>query len=866
MINENSKIRLNVDRFLSYEEKKALIEEIKSEYGVKSVRINDISKSKTHQGVSVIADTLNNEVALNSKYEKYLKDKHFDRELFQEIDQEVLSYIPDLKEDYKKNYSIKYIKGKNILSYGSFEFDLFGLDGINVVYSDPENFGGKTNFYKLFQILLWGEYMGVGVKSKIDAIPNKFLKQNAFIEGIIQVEDKSYFLRRDYSKRSTKYSHSFNLFLLVDENQADCFFISDETGVTSIDVNSYNPSLEGFFAKNLNTKNSSESKKLFSEEIGTLDEFISNCYFDQLNINSLLLEKPAKRTREFYNLFGGKYFEAKKEVAKNILYKKFKEKSVVHHHNVTDIKKEISVLDTELVDLESQRKVLVESIDSSTQQLEEINKEKELLIFDLKEEFFYDKDELLQKQNIKENERINLDSDINKMSVSLNFVYTDAEYQNFKKEQENINNKIIHINASKGLVDELDDLSRDFKESTVISEIKKKLEELNDQKISLKVKYKTLKLELDAVEVSLNELDQPFLCPHCNKEINNSTSTKEKYDGKKRSILNELNQIKEKSYDLVDLEKKLLDQLSEIEKDYESKISNVKAKIEEDVREQRNQLTSSLKDIQAKIDECNRQKEIANLIAFKKNKLQLLDNELNDIKKQLRLIEKNKDIIEHNKKTQKKIIKKTEEVNEINKVLKTLNQRLSVLVSDMARKQLLLDQHNDLLKRLSDDIQKDAAYSFYINAHDKNGIIKDIISSYLNEINLQLKEPLTTMHFDVEIKQVKDVIEYFKIDKKTGVTMLLSEASNFERFVSISALHLIRLKYSTSVLSNIMFFDEVFAQTHDINVPILYSSLEQYKDIFQIVMVISHRNSVKKLADNEIKIAKENNVSTIEKY
>ena len=127
---------------------------------------------------------------------------------------------------------------------------------------------------------------------------------------------------------------------------------------------------------------------------------------------------------------------------------------------------------------------------------------------------------------------------------------------------------------------------------------------------------------------------------------------------------------------------------------------------------------------------------------------------------------------------------------------------------------------------------------------------------------------MADLHFDVEIRQIKGIIEYFKIDKNTKVVMPLSDASNFERFVSISALHLVRLKYSTAVLSNIMFFDEVFAQTHDVNVPILYAALEQYKDLFQVVMVISHRDSVKKLADNEIKISKniKTNVSKIEKY
>lgn len=863
MITKDSELRVNVNRFLSHKEKQKLISELKEAYGVQVVKINDIP-SKDENVSSKVKNAIEDDVKLQKEYEKVLSKHEYDEELFKKIDEQVLSYVPDIEVDYKQNYEIKYFRGKNLLSYGSFEFDTFGVDGINVVYSEPQNFGGKSNFYKLFQVLLWGEFQGVGSKSSINDLPNKFLNKNAYIEGVIAIDTESYFIRRDYVKRGKKYNHNFNLFLLTEQADADCFIVPDEHGVEVIDLNVYNPSMEGFFAKNLNTKNTAETKKEFTKKIGTIDDFTSNCYFDQLNINSLLLEKPTARTREFYNLFGGKFFEQKRDIAKDILYKKFKETSLIHSHNVNELKDQIKSANQTIQQLESQQGALNSSINQLEQNKDEKTKQKESFIYELKEIEEGDISALSQqKQGFEQNLR-SVKENIKTLLNSFTFKYTASDYELFKQQEQSLIESLNDVCADVSLQQKLKEA--ESKNSEQLSSLEKQIDNIKSEKIEIKANFSLVKNRIAEIEKEISSLDEPQKCPHCGKAINDVAELKAELTNKLNTANNEKEQLISRSHKLVEEENQITTQAEKLKTEKEELVEKIKNQIDIDVKNKQKNINDEIKEKREKIEAYNQARQTENQIDSKKVQVNQLLVKIEEIDAKLRRLNANKSLIEHNEKIKAKIAKIESEISSIDKALKEHYQRLNVLYSDLSRHQLLLKQNTELLSRLSDDIKMDGAYNFYIKMHDKDGIIKNIIASYLDEINEQLKEPLSALHFDIEIKQVKGIIEYFKIDKKTKTVMALSEASNFERFISIAALHLVRLKYSTAMLSNIMFFDEVFAQTHDDNVPILYSALEMYKDLFQIVMVISHKDSVKKLADNEIKISKKDNVSLIEKF
>lgn len=865
MISKESELRVNVNRFLSHKEKQKLVADLKEKYGVQIVKINDIP-SKQESVSSKVKNAIEDDVQLQKEYEKVLSAHEYDEKLFKKIDEQVLAYIPDVENDYKQNYEIKYFKGKNLLSYGSFEFDTFGVNGINVVYSEPQNFGGKSNFYKLFQILLWGEFQGVGSKSTIDALPNKFLNKNAYIEGIVKLSEESFFIRRDYVKSGKKYAHKLSLFFLTDESNADCFIITDEFGVQVIDVENYNPSLEGFFAQNLNTKSTAETKKEFTKKIGTIDDFTSNCYFDQLNINSLLLEKPTARTREFYNLFGGKYFEQKRDVAKDILYKKFKEKSIVHSHSVDSIKKDIKNQEEQVDVLSQQQVVLNKSIEELESNKDGVQKQKEGLIYELKEIVEHDIDVLTQqKQGFEENLR-SVKENINILQNSQKSTYTETDYELFKKQEKTLLESYNSIKAPIELENKLKLSERSLTENKEITSYEQKISEIADKKVNIKADYTLTQKMIEECDVKLSSLTEPQKCPHCGKPIDDVEQTRKQLTQTVNELIIKKQEILKQSHVLVEEERNVNEKISLLKSQLKAKIEKIKSQIDINVKQQQKTINDEIEKIREKIETYNQSRQIENQINAKKNESRQILVKIGQVDENLRRAKQNASLIEHNKKIKNKIAQVEEKLSNIDKSLKELYQRLNVVYSDKSRAEVLLKQNKELLAQLSDDIKMDSAYNFYIKMHDKDGIIKNIIASYLDEINEQIKEPLSDLHFDVEIKQVKGVIEYFKIDKKTKVVMPLSEASNFERFISIAALHLVRLKYSTVTLSNIMFFDEVFAQTHDDNVPILYSALEKYKDLFQIVMVISHKDSVKKLADNEIKISKKDNVSLIEKF
>lgn len=861
MIGKHTELRVNVNSYLSPKEKEALAHELKIAHGVKSVRINDMPQN-TLSAKSVQKISSQNDV--NLSYEKYLDRGTYDESLFNDIDAQVCSLMGNNIEEQKSRYEIIYIKGKNVLSYSEFEFDMTGLEGISVISSEPQNFGGKTNLFRLFQILLWGTYQIIDTKSTIDNIPNYLVQKNAHIEGTIKIDDKLFFVRRDYYKKRTSYEHKFQLFELCDQTIADCFIETAANVFDVVPLNAVDGTMDGFYAKNLNTKGTAALKEYFIDNVGTIEDFLGNCYFDQLNINRLLQEKPAARTRDFYNLFGGQLFEQKRDIAKD-LYKKFRAQSTVHSLNIETLKNEMSELKAQIEKDGEQLSQYTNEINDLEKKIKDVENKREALF-----------NELLSIEDI---DIQSIDKSIEQTKASIeslrsqkkalaqkNIEYTEKDILEMKSKVSEIQDKLLNLKDDEELLKRKKLFLNQKENDEQIIKTLEVLDDIQSTKIQIKAEFESLKSKIRDIETVLQNESIAEPCPHCGKDVKNVEQLRAEH-------VNELNTLQLKKKQLIERSKKLVEKENkqkQIKQSYYSLIEKSINDIEKDIINEKNKraqvLRNEIEQIQNKISSYNEAVLVENKrVQFSQN-IELNENRLSEYKAKKRAYEKSKVDYEHNQKIKLRITSMKEEIENIQHYKKQLSSTYNIVSNDIAKNSAMLDMKKTSLVKLSDEIQMDAAFLHYINAHDKDGIIAKIIASYLDDINTQLKAILSNMHYNVEIRQYKNNIEYYYLtvdDMGKEIEKPLATASNFERFMAISALHLVRLKYSKVNLPNIVFFDEVFAQTGDENLPLLYSALENFKDIFNNIFVISHKQKVQALGDNTIMIKKEKTGSKI---
>lgn len=114
--------------------------------------------------------------------------------------------------------------------------------------------------------------------------------------------------------------------------------------------------------------------------------------------------------------------------------------------------------------------------------------------------------------------------------------------------------------------------------------------------------------------------------------------------------------------------------------------------------------------------------------------------------------------------------------------------------------------------------------------------------------------------FNIELRiSDKNEIEFLLI--RGDVIKNLSTGSGFEKTVGSLALRTILGRISTLPKPNIIVFDEVLGKVSDDNLPALKTFFDKIRAHFDIILLITHREHFKELANQQIMINKENNIS-----
>lgn len=245
-----------------------------------------------------------------------------------------------------------------------------------------------------------------------------------------------------------------------------------------------------------------------------------------------------------------------------------------------------------------------------------------------------------------------------------------------------------------------------------------------------------------------------------------------------------------------------------------------------------------------------------------KNKLIIDTNKLLDIDKKIKNYHENIAAIASNKKIQTEIdntikeLEILEESNvEYNKLLMQYNTNIELAIEK--KKNLLENQtkYNELLLQ-------DKAYTYYINAINKNGIqfnlIKKIIPIFEIEINNVLQQLVDfNINVIVDEKSIDFKIKY--LDK----SWTLELASGMEKFISSIAIRNALMIISTKPKPNYFIIDEGFSNLDATNTAQLYLLFNYLRNQYDLIILVSHIDSIRDFTDNSIQINKNSAGSNI---
>ena len=244
-------------------------------------------------------------------------------------------------------------------------------------------------------------------------------------------------------------------------------------------------------------------------------------------------------------------------------------------------------------------------------------------------------------------------------------------------------------------------------------------------------------------------------------------------------------------------------------------------------------------------------------LAKTKNKLHLLDNEMENIKAKIDLYQLNKEAIENRE--------------ELIKEQTTLRTKMVKLESDIAiceTKVLdLVKQHGGIETQIEnikdkqqelEDLRTDyAAYDLFMRCTHPNGISYDVVKRMLPLINEEVSTVLANVtDFDIFFEAEKNKLDIF-IKHPKYEARPLEMASGAEKTLAAIAIRIALTNVSTLPKSDIMIMDEPGTALDAENLEGFMRVMEMIKGYYKTVLLITHLDSLKDIADMTIDIERQ---------
>ena len=420
----------------SYEGKKRIKAYFSNKYNISEDNINVVFRAKKRdkngKEIKVEEGIIDN--IMDITYQRHLFKEWLNRENIEvkwdrllDLDNKINEILNSRRDtDYRyRRWYINKIEIDNFLSFGPDNIvDYTKLHGVNLVTSDPQNTGGKTNFTVDAIMFL---FFGTTTKtSKNDQIFNTFTDKNKLsVKGYLTIDAQDYIIERQLTRKlakdgSWKVSASLEYYKILPDGSTE-----DQKGEAR-----------------------GQTEKIISESIGSDSDFLTTIIATAENIESLINSKPTERGKIFTKFIGLEVIEEKEAINKELssdFRKQMKANQYdvetlkieisEHDNNIGEITNQIEIKNTELLDLVGEIAVLHNSKDILVAQKKEVDPK----ILKLNEKTIQSEIDAL----IKKGQQLNTDIDLLKEKLkAIPEQEFDQEYLNeFQTEEKKLSVK-----------------------------------------------------------------------------------------------------------------------------------------------------------------------------------------------------------------------------------------------------------------------------------------------------------------------------------------------------------------------------------------------------------------------------------------
>lgn len=466
----------------SKEKENSLITKISKKYGVPREKIKIIPEftmiNSDGEDIKVSSDiiaNIQNPEFQQKLFKEYIicnniKDYNFD--LIKKIDNELNGMINYEVYDKYKQYTIKWIRWSNFLSYGDNNFfDFTTLKGLVLLNGEPANQSGKTTFaIDLLHFLLFGK---TSKAATLDKVFNKHLPSasEVVVEGCINIEGVDYVIKRtlrrpELSKRSSRSRtiQKVEYYKIVGDSMEELVDVAD-----------------------LTDENSAQTNKVIKEAIGQESDFDMIMCATSSNLDELIEKKETDRGKLLSRWIGLLPIEEKDILAREKFNSEIKPFLLSSRYNTEQLKSEINTIQKNLETISSELKKYDKENKRIDSELIEDEKKRENLV-NLK----FKIDESLLKV------------DIETLNASIKRLTDDGVKKNAEKEA---------IQKEIDAIGEVDFTEKDY-------------DELQDSRNKISIEIGSLTEKYKSTMQMIDALKKSEFCPTCGRKYDNIDNTK----------------------------------------------------------------------------------------------------------------------------------------------------------------------------------------------------------------------------------------------------------------------------------------------------------------------------------------------------
>ena len=244
-------------------------------------------------------------------------------------------------------------------------------------------------------------------------------------------------------------------------------------------------------------------------------------------------------------------------------------------------------------------------------------------------------------------------------------------------------------------------------------------------------------------------------------------------------------------------------------------------------------------------------------LAKMKNKLHLLTNEMASIKTKIEVYELNKEAIENREGLIKEQDALKEKTIKIESDISICETKVLDLVKQHGGIETQIANIKEKQQELEDLRTEYAAYDLFMRCTHPNGISYDVVKRMLPLINEEVSTVLANVtDFDIFFEAEKNKLDIF-IKHPKYEARPLEMASGAEKTLAAIAIRIALTNVSTLPKSDIMIMDEPGTALDAENLEGFMRVMEMIKGYYKTVLLITHLDSLKDIADMTIDIERQ---------